>query len=118
MNSDFEDYLRRQPLREIPPSWRARVLAHAKPSPGRWREWLFPAPRAWAALGAAWIVIFCLYLATPKGPPPGVGPAPSFASLQEQARMMAQLLRNDEPPAVPPAPPKPRTERERRPLFG
>lgn len=64
MNSDFEKQLQRQPLREIPPHWRGRILANAQPTTGRWREWFWPCPQAWAALAAAWIVILAVDLGT------------------------------------------------------
>ncbi|MDH7502089.1 MAG: hypothetical protein QHJ82_05150, partial [Verrucomicrobiota bacterium] len=74
MNSEqFEDYLRRQPLRGAPPGWRRNILAEAanasstRPRSGssqRWAKalvgWMWPRPTAWAALGAAWVAILVL----------------------------------------------------------
>jgi len=84
MNSDdFENQLKRQPLRLPPAEWRAEILeqarqvthaAHAaegaqpaeaaarEPNPlfssgPWWREWLWPSPQAWAGLAAVWVII-------------------------------------------------------------
>ncbi len=122
MNPDFEQQLQRQPMREVPAQWRAQILnSAAQPEPSRWREWLWPAPQAWAVLGAAWIVIFALRLATPDEPRHGAATAPSFAALQEQTLMMARLLGSGEVedrPAALPTDPKPRSERARREISG
>ena len=125
MNSEFENHLQRQPMREVPPHWRARIMAAAQPPPARWREWFQPWPQAWATLGAAWAVIFVFHFTTPDEPR-AVGHSyplrsQSFAILQEQTMMMAQLLGptdGDEHPATLPVGPKPRSEVARRQLIG
>jgi hypothetical protein len=55
----LESELRRQPFRDIPSAWRNEILAAARPTPAAstWRDYLWPHPRAWAALGAAWVTI-------------------------------------------------------------
>jgi hypothetical protein len=125
MNSEFENKLQGQPMREVPPHWRGRILAAAQPQPARWREWFSPWPKAWAALGAAWVVIFVLNFTTPDEPRLAGNSYPltpqSFAILQEQTMTMAQLLGPtdaDEHPAALPSAPKPRSERERKQLIG
>jgi hypothetical protein len=125
MNSEFENHLQRQPMRELPPHWRARIVAAAQPPPARWREWLWPCPQAWAALGAAWVVIFVLHFTAPDEPRLAGNSHPltpqSFAILQQQTMMMAQLLGptdGDEPPAALPVGPKPRSEMARKELIG
>jgi hypothetical protein len=125
MNSEFENHLQRQPMREVPPHWRARIMAAAQPSPARWNEWFRPWPKAWAALGAAWVVICVLHFTTPDEPRLAGNSHPltpqSFAILQEQTMMMAQLLGptdGDEQPATLSAAPKPRSEMARRELIG
>jgi hypothetical protein len=125
MNSEFENHLQRQPMREVPPHWRARIVAAAQPSPARWREWFQPWPQAWAALGAAWVVICVLHFTTPDEPRLAGNFQPltpqSFALLQEQTMTMAQLLGATdagEKPAALPAEPKPRSEMARRQLIG
>jgi hypothetical protein len=125
MNSEFENHLQRQPMREVPPHWRARIIAAVQPQPARWREWLWPCPQAWAALGAAWVVVFVLHFTTPDEPTQAGNSYPvspqSFAILQEQTMIMAQLLGPtdaDEQPAVLPAEPKPRSETARKERIG
>jgi hypothetical protein len=123
MNTDFENQLQRQPIREIPPHWRARILAAAQPPASRWQQWLWPHPRAWAALGAAWVLIFALHFTSqdePRLARNSQSRAPqSFPAFQEQARLMAQLLSaTDDQPAALPAAPKPRSELVRRELIG
>jgi hypothetical protein len=118
MSSEFENQLQRQPLRQIPPHWRARILAAAQTQPARsrWLEWLAPAPQAWAVLGAAWVVIFALHLTTPDDPRPAhafsVTPE-SLAALQEKQLMLMKLLSASED-AEPPARQKPRGNLEWR----
>jgi hypothetical protein len=48
---EFEQFLKQQPLREVPPAWRREILAAAaKPEvlPPWWREWLWLSPSALA----------------------------------------------------------------------
>jgi hypothetical protein len=125
MNSEFENQLQRRPMREIPPHWRARIMAATQPKPARWREWFQPWPQAWKTLGAAWVVIFVLHFTTPDEPHQAGNSYPvtpqSFAILQEQTMTMAQLLGPtdaDEQPAALPTQPKPRSERTRKELVG
>jgi hypothetical protein len=123
MNSEFENQLQRQPMREIPQHWRGRILAVAQPPSAWWQTWFQPWPQAWKALGAAWVVIFIFHFTTPDEPRPAGKsyPPQSFAMLQQQTVLMAQLLGPadaDEPPAALPIAPKPRSERERKQLIG
>jgi len=68
-NDDFENQLRRVPMREIPADWRGQILSAAK-QPVRmdapvaksarqtwWRDLLWPSPLAWAALVLIWFGI-------------------------------------------------------------
>src|ERR1700722_5604660 len=118
MNSEFENHLQRQSMREIPAHWRGRIMAAAHPPPtARWQEWFRPWPQAWAALGAAWVIIFIFHFTTPHEPRQARNSFPaspqSFAILQEQTMIMAQLLDStdvDEKPVALPAEPKPRSE--------
>lgn len=112
MNSEFEEYLSRQSLRKIPSAWRAEILgaAQAKPveaAPVRWwREWLWPCPRAWAGLAAAWMLVFLLHAAAPAESRSSAKVTPmtlqTFALLQHEMEMVAQLP--DSIPASPGAP--------------
>jgi hypothetical protein len=124
MNADFEKQLQRQPLRELPRDWRAEILPAAADSrPSTW-----PSLRAWAALGAVWVVIFLLHLSAPDEPRLAHRSTPmtlqSFAILHHQTLMMAQLLGQTdqtdavEPPAALTPAPKPRSEIERRQFIG
>jgi hypothetical protein len=124
MNSEFENQLQRRPMREIPPHWRSRIIACAQPAHPWWRAWHHPWPRAWATLGAAWVAIFAFYLTTPDDPRPAAGSyaqtPQSFAVLQRESLMMAQLLSSgdiDTPPAAVP-PPKPRSDKARPQRIG
>ena len=108
MNRDdqFEKRLQRQPLREIPPAWREEILAVAEASrlsaPARestfaallrlrLRELFWPAPQAWAALAAVWLVILGAHFATRE---------PSLGEFTRRttppSRQMRELLRQQE----------------------
>lgn len=115
MNDDFEQRLREQKLRRIPPEWRQEILqaAHAsartRPSTLDSRlSWLsilnhqlsallWPHPRAWAGLAAVWLVAFTLNLATRDEPqvsatradPPS---AELRVALKQQEQLRAELL--------------------------
>ena len=67
MNSGFENKLAEQNLRAAPAQWRAEILREARstavqPAPDvtGWRSWLWPAPQAWAALAACWLVLLAV----------------------------------------------------------
>lgn len=122
-DDNFEERLRRQPLRPIPSEWRGEILgaARAAASSSRqpastswWLEWLWPCPRAWAGLAAAWIVILALQYQTP---PPRKAEAKDHANdqpsktmaIEERRRELFEVLDLLSPtaataPAKPPAP--------------
>ncbi len=128
---EFEQQLQRQPLRSPPEEWRREILEAANaaaraqtpafnpPCEPWWREWLWPSPRAWAGLAAAWVIILALNtarLTTPAGVA-SVSPPPSremIMALSEQRRELAELLGDaqERSPAAKPAPPRPRSERQ------
>jgi len=128
---EFEQQLQRQPLRSPPEEWRREILEAANaaararspacnpPCEPWWREWLWPSPRAWAGLAAAWVIILSLNtarLATPAGVA-SVSPPPSremIMALSEQRREFAELLGDaqEKSPVTKPAPPRPRSERQ------
>lgn len=65
--NDFERKLRDTPLRQPPAAWRAETLAALpanQPATLNWPAWLWPAPSAWAALAAVWLILFALDFAT------------------------------------------------------
>ena len=116
--NDFEQRLQRQPLRPLPPSWRdeilkaARAAASASAEPSRPSppilnfkflilHCLWPHPKAWAGLAAAWIVILGLNSSAtrPAGVPMvarSTATAPvstvELAWLTEQRRLQRELL--------------------------
>jgi len=93
---EFEQYLKRQPVRALPPEWRDEILSaarvpHEEPavrpameSKPWWLAWLWPSPTAWAGVACAWGLIFCLDAAsrpessgavlTPTPATPGISP--------------------------------------------
>src|SRR5436190_23932468 len=128
MKSDpFEQQLRRQPLRDVPPEWRETILSSARqaaesPRPPRptsnvsaWRllfstlnsqlsTLLWPAPRAWGGLAAVWLAIAGTNLATRNAATrvPGsdpLSPQQLVLSLKEQEQLLAELIgRHGAPP--------------------
>lgn len=88
---DFEQKLARQEIRPIPEEWRGAILGKVSkeaepistvtglPEPW-WRNLLWPSPRAWSGLAAAWVAIFILNA--------GTGESPKKSALKE-ARALA-----------------------------
>ena len=72
MNSEFEKKLTEQPLQAPPAAWRGAILREARTAAAQqtratdaatgWRSWFWPAPRAWAALAACWVVLLAVQL--------------------------------------------------------
>src|SRR5580704_7007760 len=131
MNDEFEKQLQRQPMRGLPREWRSEILAAAAVRPSQsskisWlTEWLWPHPRAWAGLTAAWAVIILFHFTAPDDPRVARSSASttfqSMAEMQQQTVRMAQLLGSSDsgdPPSATPATPKPRSERPRQQLIG
>ena len=97
--NDFEDRLRRTPLRLPPSEWRDEVLAPARQN---WRKELWPSLSAWAALAAVWLVLLAIERLT--GPPDGgqerrpsvaIEPASSDSLLAYHAALNSTDTRND-----------------------
>jgi hypothetical protein len=102
---DFEKRLQSQPLRQIPSEWRRQILSEAQiatrnSKPETRNKFvstlLWPHPKAWAGLAALWIAIAALQFAnsdsasaTKKTAPPS---ADTLVILQQQSRMMAELV--------------------------
>jgi hypothetical protein len=112
MDSEFEQRLRRQPVKKVPGEWRAEILRTARTAEVNGREeeagreftlaatggsWLstirhqlstllWPHPKAWAGLAVMWVCIFMLNLSMRDKPPmlAAKTPAPS-------PEMVAQL---------------------------
>jgi hypothetical protein len=116
---EFEKFLSKQPMRELPSAWRNEILLalpRSKAARPRWQEWLWPSPLAWAALAAVWIVIVGLNLATrlPSEQIATQASVPSVdmaAALANQRRLLADLTSSlvSEPP-TPRTTPGPRSE--------
>jgi hypothetical protein len=75
--NDFEDRLRRTPLRLPPSQWRDQVLA--VPVYRNWRAELWPSASAWAALAAVWLVLLAIERLS-TSPDNGQEHPPSIAS--------------------------------------
>lgn len=113
MNFDeFENKLRSQPRREIPPEWRREILGPLRKSQDAsvawWRQLLWPHPAAWASLAAAWVAIVLLSFA--GAPEPGPSQTASKASphmlvaYEERQRLWAELALDAAPQARNPVP--------------
>ncbi len=147
MNSDdFEQRLQRQPLRPIPPEWRADVLSamrlasdkrHASRIPHHVSPWrsvfstlnsqlstlLWPSPKAWAALATIWVVIFAINAATADkshvvARMPSRRAREMILTWKEHERLLTELIGPPEMPiAERPKPVLPRPRSERRNEF-
>ena len=113
--NQFERRLSHQPLRQVPPEWRADILAAVRdaqtsrhPSFVTHHSWLsaissqlstifWPHPRAWAGLAAVWIFIFAVNFSTrdhsqrlaKKSAPPS---PEVVAELRQQKLLFAELI--------------------------
>jgi len=120
---DFEQRLKRQPLRQLPADWREGILAAAKavePADHRSRTahpsflstlnhqlstLLWPHPKAWAGLAAVWIVIVTMNMSMRESAPAVMAKKASppssemMAELKQQRLMYAQLIGGGDQPA-------------------
>jgi len=107
---DFEQRLKRQPLRQVPADWRREILAAARsaqpPHPAsrgphrsllstlnhQLSTLLWPHPKAWGALAAIWILIFAVNFSMPDETPAMAQktspPAPETVSELRQQRLL------------------------------
>ena len=116
--NEFEKQLASQPLKSIPPEWRAQILNEAQARAPRdipgaksnrlwWlRELVWPCPQAWGALAAVWIVIAAFKFTTPNSSTANAGEIAKnqTISVSEQRRELANLLdaapeKSSRPPA-------------------
>ena len=128
----FENRLRRQPLKKIPAAWRAEFFREGRRAavPNNKWDWLstinhqlstllWPHPKAWAGLAAVWVFIFVLNFSM-HDPAPMVAeksqpPSPEvLVELKKQQLLFAELVGTheisdaDQPKIFSP---KPRSER-------
>ena len=119
-SDDFESRLQRQPLRQMPPAWRAEILAAAREAQApvhasriTHHSWLstfnhqlstlfWPHPKAWAGLAAVWIAIIALNFSARDTAPvlaeKSTSPSPEvMVELKKQQRMFAELVGSREP---------------------
>lgn len=75
--NDFEKELKKQPIRRVPEHWRAQILrdVRTQATPTRelqpwWTVLLWPSPKAWGTLAAAWVVIIVFAIATRESDAP------------------------------------------------
>jgi len=128
----FENRLRRQPVKEIPGEWRVKILATTQtascPRPrasflstlnSQLSTVFWPHPKAWAGLAAVWIFILVLNFSTRDSSPQlavkSTPPSPEvIVQLKKQQRMFAELVGSYEPKDADRQKsfaPKPRSER-------
>ena len=134
---EFEQKLSRQPLRQVPQEWRAKIISAAcdaqtscHPSPDTRRSLLsainsqlstllWPHPIAWAGLAAVWILIFGVNFSmrepSPRVAEKYVPPSPEvMVELKKQQRLFAELVGAIQPPEADRQKlfaPKPRSQR-------
>jgi len=129
--NDFEKQLQQQPLRKIPAAWRQEILGdtdipvcasvktQTRMSVSRF---LWPHPKAWAGLAAAWVLIFALNFAS-RDTSPAITAAviPSAFELQmalQQQILFCQLNGFVTPDTDRPKPKsQPRSERRKEQIF-
>jgi hypothetical protein len=140
MNDDvqFENHLRRRPLKSIPATWRDDILQPAvreigdrQPGPARELTWMeafrswatgffAAAPKAWAGLATVWVVILVLNVSggdesTTAVMLRPVSPAQTRMALQQKQLLLIELAgRPETRPAAQPrsTAPGPRTQRK------
>ena len=135
IEDQFERRLKRLPQRPIPAEWRADILSAAREKAAAspvarvqnsfWSAvtaFLWPHPKAWAALAAAWVLIICLDLSAREPARPELArqplspPSPQMRQLlREQEQLLAELAGPSEPiraVAAKPQPARPRSERQ------
>ena len=116
MRDDFEDFLASQPLRPIPPEWRAEILRAAReaaPEPGVpwWRALLWPSPLAWAGVGCAWVLVIAMNLASRPSARDEISGLPQgtkiLALIVQEQQSLIELSQLEARPTAPPRKPMP-----------
>ena len=113
--NDFESELKKQPIRPVPEHWRGQILQTSANTLKRelqpwWAALLWPSPKAWGALAAAWVVMIGFSAATRESDSTGESPEATQIrmAMEEKQRLQAEIeeasLHLDQQP-------KPRSER-------
>ena len=113
MDSEFEKSLTRQPVKQIPPHWRAEILATARNAGSSRHSSLitrsplstinhklstlfWPHPAAWAGLAAVWIFTAVINFSMRDQPAPVAKEAPPstevLVQLRQQQKLYAELV--------------------------
>jgi hypothetical protein len=133
MNSDdFEKSLQRQPLRQIPPKWRAEILHNACAADKQrsvanwpllavstvWHELVRPARRIWVGFAFVWVAIVVVNFVDAEKPGQSearikIPPGNLLTVWQRQQQFLTELNNPDYPDMDKPrhSPPKPRSDR-------
>ncbi|HTD88170.1 MAG TPA: hypothetical protein VK850_16465 [Candidatus Binatia bacterium] len=118
--NDFEDELKKQPIRRVPEHWRAQILREAgsreRSAPNGchnepwWAALLWPSPKAWGALAATWVVMIGFSVANRESGAREEGPQPAQIRMvmEEKRRLQADV---EEASLHLEQQPKPRSER-------
>jgi hypothetical protein len=130
----FENRLRRQAQRSIPPEWREEILSAARVAvPNRplvtsnvvsaLRALLWPHPTAWACLASIWVMVLGLNFASREEPAPhsvarhAAPPSRQMRELlKQQQQLLAELVAPYEKPEADrtkPLAPRPRSDRQK-----
>lgn len=112
--NDFENDLKRQPLRRVPAAWRAQVLRAAEmqaPPRWSWMELLWPSPKAWGGLAAAWVLIICSHVALREnGQPDAAGQTAAQIRMATEERRHLQAEMEEASLHMDAESPKPRSD--------
>ncbi len=117
--NDFEHELKKQPIRPVPQHWRAQILTAAAASDAPklerqpwWTMLLWPSPKAWGTLAAAWAFMACVSVATRDSAPTQERPeATQMRMAMEEKRVLQAEI--EQASLQIDAQPKPRSERSK-----
>jgi len=115
MSDEFEEFLRKQPLRPAPEAWRAEILAAARAGAVQneqavtpwWKALLWPSPLAWAGVACAWVLIAGMNIAARTGAPeidaslPSPPSADAFALMVQERAALEEVSQVQQEPAAP-----------------
>src|SRR5688572_30386440 len=97
--SDFESELKKQPIRPVPEHWRAQILQQASANTLKrelqpwWAALLWPSPKAWATLSAAWVLMAAFGVATREtsAPAENAHATQIRIAMEEKRRLQAEI---------------------------